>query len=216
MLKKITTIYILILIISLITACGSSDETNAQTSSAAPALAPVAAPAAAPASKEEPKMSDKSKSIDAEDTAKAQGKAADKAAESAAGNVTVAGNAGGWTSELSLNMAKAEQTNKLLEIYWTSHIEYTPEIAKELLHPEYLEKGSMTIDEQINSLKSEGAKITFDTDGTAARTGSTTLGMTVFITHPTEGELKYYMTFKETEKRNNEWRITNVEEMKAE
>ena len=203
MLKKITIIYISILIISLITACGSSDETNSQTSSAAPEA------------KEEPKMSDKSKSIDAEDTAKAQGKAADKAAESAAGNVTVAGNAGGWTSELSLNMAKAEQTNKLLEAYWTSHIEYTPEIAKELLHPEYLEKGSMTIDEQINSLKSEGSKITFETDGTAARTGSTTLGMTVFVTHPTEGELKYYMTFKETEKKNNEWRISNVEEMEA-
>ena len=207
MLKKITIIYISILIISLITACGSSDETNSQTSNVAPA--------AAPAAQEEPKMSDRSKSVDAQDMAKVQGKAADKAAESAAGNVTVAGNAGGWTSELSLNMAKAEQTNKLLEIYWTSHIEYTPEIAKELLHPEYLEKGSMTIDEQINSLKSEGSKITFETDGTAARTGSTTLGMTVFVTHPTEGELKYYMTFKETEKKNNEWRISNVEEMEA-
>ena len=116
----------------------------------------------------------------------------------------------------SCDLAKAEQTNKLLEAYWTSHIEYTPEIAKELLHAEYLEKGSMTIDEQINSLKSEGSKITFETDGTAARTGSTTLGMTVFVTHPTEGELKFYMTFKETEKKNNEWRISNVEEMEVE
>ena len=209
MLKKITIIYISILIISLITACGSSDETNSQTSNVAPA--------AAPAAQEEPKMSDRSKSVDAQDMAKVQGKAADKAAESAAGNVTVATGAG-WgsgTSEFDVNMAKAEQTNKLLEAYWTSHIEYTPEIAKELLHPEYLEKGSMTIDEQINSLKSEGSKITFETDGTAARTGSTTLGMTVFVTHPTEGELKYYMTFKETEKKNNEWRISNVEEMEA-
>jgi hypothetical protein len=204
MLKKITIIYISILIISLITACGSSDETNSQTSSAAPAA------------KEEPKMSDKSKSVDAKDVEKAMDKAADKAAESAAGNVTVAGSAGGWTSELSLNMAKAEQTNKLLEAYWTSHIEYAPEIAKELLHPEYLEKGSITIDEQIDSLKSEGAKITFETDGTAARTGSATLGMIVFVTHPTEGELKYYMTFKETEKKNNEWRISNVKEMEDE
>ena len=206
MLKKITIIYISILIISLITACGSSDETNSQTSSAAPAA------------KEEPKMSDKSKSVDAQDMAKVQGKAADKAAESAAGNVTVASGAG-WgsgTSEFDVNMAKAEQTNKLLEAYWTSHIEYTPEIAKELLHPEYLEKGSMTIDEQINSLKSEGSKITFETDGTAARTGSTTLGMIVFVTHPTEGELKYNMTFKETEKKNNEWRISNVKEMEDE
>ena len=216
MLKKITIIYISILIMSLITACSSSNDSNSQTSRSAPAATVPPAATAAPAAPEETQMSDKSKSIDAKDTAKAQGKAAGKAAESAAGNVTVAGNAGGWTSELSLNMAKAEQTNKLLEIYWTSHIEYTPEIAKDLLHPEYLEKGSMKIDEQINSLKSEGAKITFETDGTAARTGSTTLGMTVFITHPTEGELKYYMTFKETEKRNNEWRIINVEEMEAE
>ena len=208
MLKKITIIYISILIISLITACGSSDETNSQTSSAAPAA------------KEEPKMSDKSKSVDAQDMAKSLSKAADKAAESAAGNVTVAGNAGGGNflknSVKSLNMANQEQTNKLLEAYWTSHIEYAPEIAKELLHPEYLEKGSMTIDEQIDSLKSEGAKITFETDGTAARTGSTTLGMIAFITHPTEGELKYNMTFKETEKKNNEWRISNVKEMEDE
>ena len=195
-----------------LTACGSSDETNSQTLS----VAPAAAPAEAPTAKEETKMSDKSKSVDAKDVEKAMDKAADKAAESAAGNVTVGGSAGGWTSELSLNMAKAEQTNKLLEVYWTSHIEYTPEIAKELLLPEYLEKGSMTIDEQIDSLKSEGAKITFETDGTASRNGSSTLGMTVFVTHPTEGELKYYMTFKETEKKNNEWRISNVEEIEAE
>ena len=216
MLKKITIIYISILIMSLITACSSSNDSNSQTSRSAPAATVAPAATAAPAAPEETQMSDKSKSIDAKDTAKAQGKAAGKAAESAAGNVTVAGNAGGWTSELSLNMAKSEQTNKLLEAYWTSHIEYSPEIAKELLHPEYLEKGSMTIDEQIDSLKSEGAKITFETDGTAARTGSTTLGMIVFVTHPTEGELKYNMTFKETEKKNNEWRIINVEEMEAE
>ena len=215
MLKKITIVYISILIVSLITACGSSDDsTTPEVSISAPSSVPTVAPVG-PASDDETKMSDRSKSIDAKDTEKAQGKAADKAAESSAGNVTVAGNAGGWTSELSLNMAKAEQTNKLLEIYWTSHIEYTPEIAKELLHPEYFEKGSMTIDEQINSLKSEGVKITFETDGTAARTGSTTLGMIVFVTHPTEGDLKYYMTFKETEKRNNEWRIINVEEIEA-
>ena len=216
MLKKITIIYISILIMSLITACSSSNDSNSQTSRSTPAATVPPAATAAPAATEETQMSDKSKSIDAKDTAKAQGKAAGKAAESAAGNVTVAGNAGGWTSELSLNMAKAEQTNKLLEIYWTSHIEYTPEIAKDLLHPEYLEKGSMRIDEQINSLKSEGAKITFETDGTAARTGSTTLGMIVFVTHPTEGELKYNMTFKETEKKNNEWRISNVKEMEDE
>ena len=216
MLKKITIIYISILIMSLITACSSSNDSNSQTSRSTPAATVPPAATAAPAATEETQMSDKSKSIDAKDTAKAQGKAAGKAAESAAGNVTVAGNAGGWTSELSLNMAKAEQTNKLLEIYWTSHIEYTPEIAKDLLHPEYLEKGSMTIDEQIDSLKSEGAKITFETDGTAARTGSTTLGMIVFVTHPTEGELKYNMTFKETEKKNNEWRISNVKEMEDE
>ena len=199
-----------------LTACGSSDETNSQTLS----VAPAAAPAEAPTAKEETKMSDKSKSVDAKDVEKAMDKAADKAAESAAGNVTVAGSAGGSnfikSSVKNLNMAKSEQTNKLLEVYWTSHIEYTPEIAKELLLPEYLEKGSMTIDEQIDSLKSEGAKITFETDGTAARTGSATLGMTVFVTHPTEGELKYYMTFKETEKKNNEWRISNVEEIEAE
>ena len=66
----------------------------------------------------------------------------------------VSGAGGGTgTAELDVNIAKAEQTNKLLEAYWTSHIEYTPEIAKELLHAEYLEKGSMSIDEQINSLK---------------------------------------------------------------
>tara|TARA_Y100000590_G_scaffold79268_1_gene88031 strand:- start:1662 stop:2267 length:606 start_codon:yes stop_codon:yes gene_type:complete len=197
-------------IISLISACGSSNnDTTATTQDTANTTSP------SETSKEEPRTSDRSKSVDAQDMAKVQGKAADKAAESAAGNVTVATGAG-WgsgTSEFDVNMAKAEQTNKLLEAYWTSHIEYTPEIAKELLHPEYLEKGSMTIDEQINSLKSEGAKITFETDGTAARTGSSTLGMTVFITHPVEGELKYYMTFKETEKKNNEWRISNVEEM---
>ena len=203
---------LIILMTLTLTACSSSDETNSQTSSAAPA--------AAPAAKEEPKMSDKSKSVDAKDVEKAMDKAADKAAESAAGNVTVASGAGESdfikSSVKDLNMAKSEQTNKLLEVYWTSHIEYAPEIAKELLHPEYLEKGSITIDEQIDSLKSEGAKITFETDGTAARTGSTTLGMIVFVTHPTEGELKYYMTFKETEKKNNEWRISNVKEMEDE
>ncbi|MBM04626.1 MAG: hypothetical protein CL766_07590 [Chloroflexi bacterium] len=213
MFKKITIIYTSILIILLINGCGSSNETKTDS---APS---VAAAAAAPTTNnEEPKTSDKSKSVDAQDMAKVQDKAANKAAESAAGNVTVASGAG-WgsgTSEFDVNMAKAEQTNKLLEAYWTSHIEYTPEIAKELLHAEYLEKGSMTIDEQINSLKSEGSKITFETDGTAARTGSTTLGMTVFVTHPTEGELKFYMTFKETEKKNNEWRISNVEEMEVE
>ena len=204
--KLIVPLIILMTLTLTLTACNSSDETNSQTSSAAPEA------------KEEPKMSDKSKSVDAKDVEKAMDKAADKASESAAGNVTVATGAG-WgsgTSEFDVNMAKAEQTNKLLEAYWTSHIEYSPEIAKELLHPEYLEKGSMTIDEQIDSLKSEGAKITFETDGTAARTGSTTLGMIVFVTHPTEGELKYNMTFKETEKKNNEWRIINVEEMEAE
>ena len=209
--KKLIVPLIILMTLSL-TACSSSDETNSQTSSAAPA--------AAPAAKEEPKMSDKSKSVDAKDVEKAMDKAADKAAESAAGNVTVASGAGESdfikSSVKDLNMAKSEQTNKLLEVYWTSHIEYAPEIAKELLHPEYLEKGSITIDEQIDSLKSEGAKITFETDGTAARTGSTTLGMIVFVTHPTEGELKYYMTFKETEKKNNEWRISNVKEMEDE
>jgi len=209
--KKLIVPLIILMTLSL-TACSSSDETNSQTSSAAPA--------AAPAAKEEPKMSDKSKSVDAKDVEKAMDKAADKAAESAAGNVTVASGAGESdfikSSVKDLNMAKSEQTNKLLEAYWTSHIEYAPEIAKELLHPEYLEKGSITIDEQIDSLKSEGAKITFETDGTAARTGSTTLGMIVFVTHPTEGELKYYMTFKETEKKNNEWRISNVKEMEDE
>ena len=206
--KLIVPLIILMTLTLTLTACNSSDETNSQTSSAAPEA------------KEEPKMSDKSKSVDAKDVEKAMDKAADKASESAAGNVTVAGSAGGSNFIKSyvknLNMAKSEQTNKLLEAYWTSHIEYSPEIAKELLHPEYLEKGSMTIDEQIDSLKSEGAKITFETDGTAARTGSTTLGMIVFVTHPTEGELKYNMTFKETEKKNNEWRIINVEEMEAE
>ena len=209
--KKLIVPLIILMTLTL-TACSSSDETNSQTSSAAPA--------AAPAAKEEPKMSDKSKSVDAKDVEKAMDKAADKAAESAAGNVTVASGAGESdfikSSVKDLNMAKSEQTNKLLEAYWTSHIEYAPEIAKELLHPEYLEKGSITIDEQIDSLKSEGAKITFETDGTAARTGSTTLGMIVFVTHPTEGELKYYMTFKETEKKNNEWRISNVKEMEDE
>jgi len=209
--KKLIVPLIILMTLTL-TACSSSDETNSQTSSAAPA--------AAPAAKEEPKMSDKSKSVDAKDVEKAMDKAADKAAESAAGNVTVASGAGESdfikSSVKDLNMAKSEQTNKLLEVYWTSHIEYAPEIAKELLHPEYLEKGSITIDEQIDSLKSEGAKITFETDGTAARTGSTTLGMIVFVTHPTEGELKYYMTFKETEKKNNEWRISNVKEMEDE
>ena len=175
MLKKITIIYISILIMSLITACSSSNDSNSQTSRSAPAATVPPAATAAPAATEETQMSDKSKSIDAKDTAKAQGKAAGKAAESAAGNVTVAGSAGGSnfikSSVKNLNMAKSEQTNKLLEAYWTSHIEYTPEIAKDLLHPEYLEKGSMKIDEQINSLKSEGAKITFETDGTSARTG---------------------------------------------
>jgi hypothetical protein len=208
MLKKITIIYITIFIISLIIACGGSTEPLSQDPS-------VNAGAAAP--QEEARVSDKTKSVDAQDLAKVTSKAEEKAAQSTAGNVTVATGAG-WgsgTSEFDVNMAKAEQTNKLLEAYWMSHTEYTPEIAKELLHPEYLEEGSMTIDEQIDSLKSEGAKITFETDGTAARTGSLTLGMSVMVTHPTEGELKYYMTFKETEKKNNEWRISNVEEMES-
>ena len=144
MLKKITTIYIIIFIISLIVACGGSNTTSSQEQTSNE-IAPVI--------EEEPKRSDKTKSVDAQDMAKIQGKAQEKAAQSTAGNVTIATGAG-WgsgTSEFDVNMAKAEQTNKLLEAYWTSHAEYTPEIAKELLHSEYLEKGSMTIDEQINA-----------------------------------------------------------------
>ena len=143
MLNKITIIYTSILIILLITGCGSSSETNTDQTSSAPQVAAITE-----TQKEAPRTSDKSKSVDAQDMAKVQDKAANKAAESAAGNVTVATGAG-WgsgTSEFDVNMAKAEQTNKLLEAYWTSHIEYTPEIAKELLHAEYLEKGSMTKD----------------------------------------------------------------------